>query len=292
MRTAISALLAVLGAVVLSASMVAGWAREQLLDEDRWTALSVQVIADPAVQELLAERLADAIVAIPAVQQTVRGSPLPGLLQGAALGALERRAEQTALLALQQASLDEPWASANRAAHAQVLRWLAGDDVRRDQGQLVLDARPALQQLARDLGLPAGLLAAAPATSLAIADADRYDELRATVRGLDLAASWGLPLAAALLIAAVLTARRRPLGLLAAGVAIIAAALAVLVALREEVRGALIDALASGGTPPAVSNAVWEAAAPALAERGWWALAVGAGLSLGAAAWSRADRRA
>lgn len=287
-----SAVLAVLGAAVLTASLVAGWAREQVLDEQRWTAQSVQVIRDPAVQQLLAEELAAAIVAIPAVQATVEGGPLPPPLAGAALSVLEQRAEETALRALQQASLDEPWAAANRAAHAQVRRWLEGDDLRRVDGELVLDARPALQQLARDLGLPAIAVAAAPSAQLAIADAARYDELRATVRGLQLAASWGLPAAVLLLAGAMLVARRRPLGLLAAGVATIAAGLAVLLGLRDEVRRALIDALADGGTPPAVSNAAWEAAAPALAARGWWALAAGAAISLAAAAWSRASRRA
>lgn len=292
MRMGISALLALLGGVLLTAALVAGWTRDLVLKEERWTAVSVAVVQDPAVREIIAEQLADALVASPAVQRRLEGSPIPGVLRSAATGVLRNRAREAAETALERGTFDRAWEESSVIAHGQVIRWLEGTDVERRGDKLILDLRPALRELAEKVNVPPEAAALSPASKIELADADRYDKLRDNVRALELLAGWGIPAALLLLLAATLIPRSKARGLLMTGIALMLSGLAILAALRGEVRDQMITALADGGTSAAVSGAVWDAAAPDLAARGWLTLAAGLLLSGVAAAWIRVRRPA
>jgi hypothetical protein len=280
MRSAVSAGSACLTALVLVLAAVAGWTSQTALDTDRFVALAGPIIDQQPVRDAIATKV---------------GSQLAGLVTVPAAGPILKR--ETARV-VNSASFRPLWFSALGVAHRQVVAALTGSNasVRTVGGEVYVDLIGVVAQVLHalpttvtsvlgasgQLGIPADatpaqiraavsrFLGVALPTSFAtvpVVHASVLDAGRTGVRILDGAAPALLLVAAALLVLALLTSRRRWLTPVQLGIWVAAfTAAAYLVALgvatavkaalpsnlARPVAGAVVDALLGSLRSPAL----------------------------------------
>lgn len=266
------------------------WAQRQLLDTPTFTARSVEVIRDPAVQEETASFLAGELVS---QQESVREAAdlLPQRLQAAVdtvLAGGGRVAEAAALEALRSGRFDRLWADAMTATHSEFVRWLdapadgSGTARRGDVGEVELDLQPLIERLARGVGLPDALIAAgaqATDSQVVIIQAGQYERTRAFAQRLERGAALMAPLAIFAAVLSVVFARKRRWAVVRVGAG---AALAGVVAAASApwIGDAFVQAMANDGAASAVAEAIWGSVEPPLTQLAWIVAAAGAGLAL------------
>ncbi|MEU6859868.1 hypothetical protein AB0B28_13470 [Glycomyces sp. NPDC046736] len=253
-----SAALLVIGAIVLMLAAVTVFARNEVLDTDRFVDNVEPLATDAEVRAAVATRISTAVdealdvetlvaQAIDAVQ--TKGAPdvLDRLSVPLASGVdsfIEKKVHEV----VYSDQFTELWREASRAAHTALVGVLTGDggDLLALQGQdLVLDLAPVLERVKERL-VDSGfsLAASIPKVSVefTIAESEAFPKLRSAASLLD-AAAWVLPIAGlALLAAGVLTAPDRRRGLLV-GALCVAGAMLLLIGGLAIGRGAYLAGL-------------------------------------------------
>jgi hypothetical protein len=135
------------------------WVKRQTLDTDNWTETSAKLLAQPEIQTALGTYLVSELFSNIDVAGELQGV-LPTQLQGLAgpvSGGLRQLAEQRVPKLLARPRVQDAWVNANRTAHRELLDILddKGTAVSTGGGEVVLDTRVLIQQLANDVGIGA-----------------------------------------------------------------------------------------------------------------------------------------
>ena len=160
--------------ILLFVSSLTVWAKRQLLDDQAWANSSTQLLANDDVRGAIAQKLSDGLFAQIDVEAQLR-ERLPPRSQPAAAplaAALQNNVGPAAAdRLLQRPRVQTLWQNANKRAHAAVLRVLEGKDlgpngnISTANGEVTLDLRPAITQLATRLGIEDKLKANADPTA-------------------------------------------------------------------------------------------------------------------------------
>ena len=288
-------LLVLLATATAFLSLLAWWARHQVLDGPAWADTSVQVLRDAEVRRALSTHLAQELAA----DATARAALAPRLLGASAVARdtpeLRAAIERTAGRILREPAAQDAWRAANLAAQREFTRILDGDGgavtVRGDR--VILDLREVVRALAVRVGLPGSEVDRLPAGSMRIVVmrsrdiADTQDGLRA-IRGLSIV----LPLLTLLLwaLALVVAGRRRGSIVAWIGVGAVAAAVAALIA-RSVVGERVLDELVRSAADRPAADHVWAISTSLLRDAAIWVLLAGVALAAGGAIAALAARR-
>ena len=261
-RTTAARIIVVLASLALWAGGFGLWVARQALNTDQWVETSSELLADPAVQQVLASYLADQVVEPGTTEQIEQALPerLDALAgrAGAAIGDL---AERAALRALRSGRVQELWAEANRRAHTRLIELIENEDV----DEVAIDLRPLLERVALRVGRdPADL--PPDAGRFEVVSADKISTVRTVARLLRGGAIVALLLAVLLYAAAIYAAApgRRNGIVLGIGIGIVVAGLGMLVARRVAGRQ-IVDAVTAGSAQVAAESA-WEIATSLLTD--------------------------
>ena len=288
-RHAAAVALVVTAGVLAFVSLAAIWLNRQVFNTDNWTKTSSELLADPVIRDQVAVYLVDELYQNVDVTEEVRAA-LPERfkpLAAPAAGGLRTLAERAAKDILARPRAQQAWETANREAHQLLLKILddEGRNVSTADGEVVLDLKGLLTQLADRVGVGGRLAAALPADAAQITIL-RSDQLAAAQDGSKILRKLplllvGLSLAlfgVALLVAPAhrrTTVRDYGVGLVAAGVAML-----VVTNLAGD---ALVSSLATTAASEPVVENVWTIITPLLKEA--TGAAIGYGLVMIAGAW-------
>jgi hypothetical protein len=273
----------VLGVVAIFAV----WANRQLLDTGYWTTTSSAMLESAPIRGELAGYLTDQLYANVNVAGELRGE-LPEELKplaSPAAGALRSLVEKGVVFALERPRIQSAWRTANEIAHAQFVKLIEnrGSLVRTPGGgNVVIDLRPLLGEVASRVGAPSSLVEKIP-PNVAELRVIRSNNLKTAqnavnaLRGLAVV----LPLLVYLLYAlAVYLARgRRRQTLMQVGGAFIVGALVVFV-VRSLAGHAVVNSLASTSSVKPAAEAAWSIGTSVLVEIAWATIYVGIALIL------------
>ncbi len=151
-----SALLA-LASVIGFFACFAVWVHRQVLNTDNWTNTSSQLLANRQIDEALGAYLVNQLFRsenVPARLESALPSELNGLAGPLSAG-LEQLANHAVPLLLATPQVQEAWRTANRTAHATLLRILNGGGkvVSTKEGTVTLDLHQLVTALGAQLGL-------------------------------------------------------------------------------------------------------------------------------------------
>ena len=150
--------LVVLATVLLLVTSMTVWTKRQLLNTDAWTNSATELLADDQIRGLLASRIADLLNQRVDVQAQLE-ERLPPRAQSAApavAAALESATARVVDTFLSTARAQTLWENINRRAHTAIVNVLEGKDagaISTANGDVVLDLRPMIQQVATRLGI-------------------------------------------------------------------------------------------------------------------------------------------
>jgi hypothetical protein len=262
-RRSIALAMVVIASVLAFVSLPAIWLNRQLLNTDNYTKTSSELLADPVIRDQVAVFLVDRLYASVDVEAQLR-TALPTQLQplaGPAAGALRTVAERASNDILARPRAQQAWEDANRQAQLALLDVLNGGGtvVNASGGNVVLDLRALLQQLADRVGIGSRVVAALPqdAGQIEILRSDQLSAAQDVSKGIK-----GLPivlvgLSLLLFIGALFVAPdRRRNTVRAYGVGLIAVGLLMLF---------VISLATTAATKPVVEH-VWTIVTPLLRE--------------------------
>jgi hypothetical protein len=137
--------------------MFALWANRQALNTDNWTDTSTKLLADEDVQNAVGAYLVTELFSEVDVAQKLRDvlPPQAAPLAGPLAGGLQQLAGRAAPRLVASPRVQDAWRLANRSAHQQLLRILndEGSAVSTKGGEVVLNLRPLVDQLAANIGV-------------------------------------------------------------------------------------------------------------------------------------------
>lgn len=271
-RAFFSALLIVIGCVLAPLSVVAAWAAQEVGDTDRYVSTVAPIAANPDVQDAVANRVTDAVMAhidINTLLEGVAPAERPrvaaalGKLGGALEGAVRSFVHDKTRQIVASERFQTFWVNANRKIHSAVDKALTGSGggaIQLTDNAVQIDLAPVIEQVKADL-VADGLTVAGKIpeihTQFTVVKSDDIGKLKTGFRLLQLAGFW-LPVLALVLVAAgVLLAvhRRRTLVAAALGVAIATLLLGLALTVFRTV---YLDALPASASRPA-AGAVYDA---------------------------------
>lgn len=277
--------LILLAVLVGTLSVFATWAREQLLNTDRWVQTSTELLENPRLSDEVASYLVDELDANVDISREL-GARLPPELQPlapAASAAIRQGLDRIAERALQNQKTQDLWARANRTAHERLVDIILGrrtGAVTARRGVVVLDLRSILVQIGRRVGIPDAALRTIPA-SAANVEILRSDELKTAQNAARLlrAGSWILTfLTLGLLSFAVWLARgERRTTMLLAGWGLVVAGVIVLLA-RSLGGQAVVESMVTTASAQQTATITWNIATSLLLTLGWQAVILGIGV--------------
>jgi hypothetical protein len=245
--------LLVLATILLFVSSLTVWSKRQLLDNDAWADSSTQLLANDQVRGAVAQTLVDRLFERVDVDAQLRAR-LPEQAQGAApvlAATLESAAVRAADRMLQTPRVQTLWQNINKRAHAGVVKVLEGKDLGRNgnvstaNGNVTLDLRPLITQLATRLGVQDKLKANADpnAGQVVIMKSSQLGAAQTAVKILHALSSLLLIAVFVLYALAIYLARgRRRLMLGATGASLIFVGL-IIAFMRRALGGAIVDSL-------------------------------------------------
>jgi hypothetical protein len=190
-RRLLSWVFLILFCLAAPAALVAGWARQTLIDEDTYTRAVARVAADPQVQMGVSRVVVRRTEAMLSGDNPSATEALQSRVVAEAFGDVTRGV-------VESERFRETWETTNRAAHRFLVSGLAAG-----QGQPVsLDFSPLLDEIqaevaARDVDVPPNLVLDAEALRIDVLDAETADRVRRALAQLDLA--FGVALAVTVL---------------------------------------------------------------------------------------------
>jgi hypothetical protein len=148
----------VAASVVLFFGIFAVWVNRQALDTNEWTNTSSELLQKEAIRTAVATYLVDSLYANVDVAAELRQNlpPEAQRLAGPIAGGLREFAQRAAVRALASPRVQQAWENANRAAHERfvaVVEDKGNAAVTTAGGNVVLDLRPLVEQLAARVGL-------------------------------------------------------------------------------------------------------------------------------------------
>lgn len=255
--------LACLVALVAALSV---WVERQLLDTDRWTETSTELLEREDVREAIALRLVDAVYdGEPGARLEQRLPPALAPLAPQIAGALGGLATDRIEVFLGRPAVQSLWEQVNARAHARLVAVLRSEDdglVESSGGDVVLDLSPIAARLRGELGLgppPEG------AGQITIMHSDELAAAQDAVAVIDVLSPFmGFAVAVLLAVAVYIVPGARREVVRAAGAGLLAVGLVLLV-VRRVVGDAVVDALASPASDGA-ATAVWLVATSVLGD--------------------------
>jgi Short C-terminal domain len=253
--------LLVLASVLTLVASLTIWSKRQLLDTDKFTSSSAKLLADDEIRSTLSTRLADLFdervdVTTQLQQRFPRAQSVVPVVAAAVENAVSRVVENF----LASAKAQELWERTVRAAHGAVVNVLEGNDagpVSTVNGDVVLDLRPFIAQVATRLGVEDRLKQNASPTSgeIVILKSDQLAAAQDGVRILKALSILLVILVLALYAVAVYLARgRRRRTLQYVGAAFLIVGI-LLILIRRVVGNYLVDSLVKvESSKPAVHN--------------------------------------
>jgi hypothetical protein len=245
--------LLVLATILLFVSSLTVWSKRQLLDSDAWADSSSQLLANDQVRGAVAQTLVDRLFQRVDVDAQLRAR-LPAQAQGAApalAATLESAAVRAADRMLQTPRVQALWQNINKRAHAGVVKVLEGKDLGKNgnvstaNGNVTLDLRPLITQLATRLGVQDRLKANADpnAGQVVIMKSSQLGAAQTAVKILHALSSLLVIAVLALYALAIYLARgRRRLMLGASGASLVFVGL-VIAFMRRFLGGVIVDSL-------------------------------------------------
>ncbi|MFN8173865.1 MAG: SHOCT domain-containing protein [Solirubrobacteraceae bacterium] len=262
----------VLASVLLFLWSFATWTNRQLLNTDNWVTTSGRLLENKDVRDALGPYLVDQLY-----QQVDVAAELQGVLPtdlrplaGPAAGGLRQLAEQVADKALANTQVQSFWQGANRAAHEQLLKILEGGsgNISTRNGEVTLDLRGIVAQIASRIGLPADLAQKIPAGAAQLTVL-RSNDLKTAQDGAEVlkGLNWVLSiLAIGLYVLAVFLARgRRRRTVMAIGLTFALVGVLVLIA-RSFAGNVVVDDLVTNDSVLPAAHAVWSIGTSLLSE--------------------------
>ncbi len=255
--------LIVLACVIGLISALNVWVKRQALSTDNWTTASANLLENDeirgALSVYLVNQLYDNVDVGSALTQRLPkqtkqlGPPLAAALEPALV--------RTADSLLGRPRVQRLWENANRKAHELFMAVLNGDRglLRTTDGNVVLDLRPLLQELAAATGLGGRLTGRLPpdAGQIVVMHGNQLEVARTTVKTIRVLSYLLSFLVLALFVGAVWIARqRRRTTLLAIGVSLVIVGMLVLVA-RRFGGNYLVDALTTNPDAKRPVSAAW-----------------------------------
>jgi hypothetical protein len=177
--------------ILLLITSLTVWTKRQLLNTDGWTNTSGQLLANDTVRGAVSAKLVNALFERVDVADELK-KKLPDQLQAAApvlAGALESAAPRAANAILGTDAAQNLWQLANRHMHEQLVAVLRGKKVRNiltENGDVTLDLRPLVHELANRLGVADRVKANAPPNAglIVILHADQLEAAQKAVRAI------------------------------------------------------------------------------------------------------------
>ncbi len=251
-RSVSSALLIVVAAILVPVSIVAGWARAELVDEATFVATFAPLASDPAIQQAVTDAAVAAIE-----EQLDLGATTDALFDGigelglprsaeAALGLLREPAVQ-GLHSLLRSGVEQfvtselfaqVWTIALQTSHRALVATVAGPSpdsaiVIDRSGQIIVQLGPIVERISEHLadnGFPLTSLIPSIDASFVVAQSDAL-ALIGTVHAITTAVGTWVPiLALVLFVAGILLARRRRIAIAGAAIGVAVGAGAFLIA--------------------------------------------------------------
>ncbi|MEK6276527.1 MAG: SHOCT domain-containing protein [Actinomycetota bacterium] len=273
----------------------ATWIQRQLLDSDEWVDTSSKLLEDEEIQKAVANFTVDELYAnvdVAGVLQDRLPKDFQGLAGPAASG-LRELAIEGAQKALATDRIQQAWRDANRVAHGQLVAIVRGESEAVQtgpQGEVVLDLRPLVLEVADTLGLGSLVKDRLPADvgQLRILKESELSLAQDVARAIDgLAIISTLGLLVLLGLALYLSRGYRWLTLVAAGGGLLLAGIFTLL-LRELAGNIVTENLASESARPA-ADAAWSIGTSLLSDIAVTVITYGL-LTLGAA-WLASSHR-
>jgi hypothetical protein len=239
-RAFFSALCIVIAAVLVPVSIVAAWARSELVDEEKFVATLAPLAHDPQVQDLIISEAMDAVDAKVDFTE-LTGSVIDGisdlglgpravaalkLLQQPAADGLHNLVETGVTRVVESDAFADVWATAVRGAHRALVTTATSDGagvfVLTEDG-LGMKLGPIIEQVKEklvDSGVGVASLIPAVDKTIIIGDGSAVTTIR-TVYAIADVAGWWLPfITIGLFVLGILLARRRPVAVLGTGIAL------------------------------------------------------------------------
>ncbi|MBQ1089676.1 hypothetical protein [Streptomyces sp. B93] len=257
LRQAGSSVLLVLALLLAPLAVVAAWVQETVTDTDRYVETVAPLASEPAVQDVVINRLTDRVVehvnveaVTDALTRALRdaGAP-PRVVEGAEAltgplrSAVRTVVDRTVTRVVTSQVFQEAWEDANRRSHAAVIAMLTGHGegaVRAEDGAVRLDLGVVVDEVRKRL-VAAGFdqAAAIPDTdrTVTLFHAEELSQAQDGVRLLDVLGAW-LPVATVVLAALavwIAPAHRVMLVITAAGVGVMMVVLLVALAVARRV---------------------------------------------------------
>jgi hypothetical protein len=268
MRSALAAVLIVIGCVLAPLSAVATWAKSEVGDTDRYVATVAPLASDPDVQAAVANRVTNVVmehIDLPALLEDVAPADRPRLdaLIGRLGGALENAVRSFVQARTQDIVASDAfqriWTEANRRIHAAVDKALTGSGggaIELTDNAVKIDLAPVIEQVKQRLvneGLTIAEKIPEIHTDFTVLQSEDVGRVKTGFRLLQLAGTW-LPIVAVVLIAAgVLLSAHRRKALVAAALGV-AVATALLGAGLTVFRLIYLDSLPKGVSQPAATS--------------------------------------
>ena len=270
-------LLISLAALIMLVTAANVWVDRAALNTENWVDASDQLLAEPVVREAIAVYVVDQLYTNIDVAAQL-GDLLPGDLSGlsgALASALRNPATDAVDRLLATDQVAAVWSNANRITHQTIVNILE-DDTRVEalstaNGNITLDVREVVVQLAADLGLPGAVVDRIPADAgqITIIQSSELENLQTAVT----IVQWGSWLLFFLVIAiyagAIFLADGwRRVATRAAGLSILIVGLLILAGLRFG-GGRLLDSAVQKESNRAAAEAVWRIGSQLLRDIGW-----------------------
>jgi hypothetical protein len=263
-------------------AIFAVWANRQLLDNGYWTSTNTKLIESPPIREAVSGYLTEQIYANVDVAGELK-KELPSELQplaGPAAGALKDVVQKGINLLLERPRVQELWSKANSIAHAEFVRLIEnkGKVVKLPGGgEVVLDLRPMLGEVAEKVGAPVSLVEKIPpkVAQLRIVKSNQLRTMQDAVNLLrSLALILPLLVIAMFALAVYLARGRRRQTLIEVGAAFVTGGLAVIV-VRGIAGSKVVDSLASTEAVRPAAQAAWSIGTSVLANVAWSTVFIG-----------------
>jgi hypothetical protein len=255
--------LVVLATIIGLVSALNVWVKRQALNTDNWTNASGQLLENQQIRNAISVYLVDQVYSNVNVTKTLQ-QELPPQAKGLAAplaGGLQQAAYNAAKTLLARPRVQQLWRNANRRAHELFMAVIDGKHnvLVQSGGNVVLDLKPILLQLAQRLGLSGKRVQNLPpnAAQIVIMKGNQLDAARKTVKVIRALSYFLFFLVLALYAGAMYIARgRRRTFLMAAGVSVLTVGLIVLV-VRRLAGNYLVDALVNNPDEKHPVSAAW-----------------------------------
>ncbi|MFZ1925909.1 MAG: hypothetical protein WAU42_07185 [Solirubrobacteraceae bacterium] len=263
-------------------AIFAVWANRQLLDTGYWTTTNAKLIESPPIREAVSGYLTEQLYANVDVAGEL-GKELPSELRplaAPAAGALKDVVQKGINLLLERPQVQELWRKANQVTHAEFVRLIEnkGSVVKTPgKGEVVLDLRPMLGEVADKVGAPSSLVSKIPpnVAQLRIVKAKQLETAQNGVNLLrSLAVILPLLVVAMFALAVYLARGRRRQTLIEVGAAFIGAGLIVIVA-RGIIGEKVVNSLATTEAVRPAAQAAWSIGTSVLKDVAWSAVFIG-----------------